>query len=119
MRFLPIAVLLLCLAGCKNKQTEDVDGGPCTYTTTVKPALLLSFQRYDSFSYDAKFEVPNSATGKKDTIGYFELNQQAIPSDTIKSRQLKVGDTLQFVMSTIVTGCCRPEHDYFDLIPFR
>ncbi len=105
-----IPVLSLFFFSCNNAVKEEPDGGPCSYKETVFPARLIQLEQRDSLSWDARFEIslPEGAD-KKDTVGFYQLNNQYIPDEKIKKDSIAVGSLCQYVIMDIVSGHCNPQ----------
>lgn len=105
-----IPALVLFLASCNNAGEEEPDGGPCSYKETVFPARLIQLEQRDSLSWDARFEVSlPDGKDKKDTVGFYQLNNQYIPDGKIKKDSIAVDSLYQYVVMDIVSGHCNPQ----------
>ena len=105
-----IPVLVLFFASCNNAVEQEPDGGPCSYQETAYPARLIQLEQQDSLSWNARFEVSlPEQPEKKDTVGFYQLNNQFIPTETIRKDSIAVGSLYQYVVMDIVSGHCNPQ----------
>lgn len=104
-----ISLVISCQTEKPQTEKEEVeeipDGGPCTYKDHFYPAVMLSI---DSSSVgDCDFQVMIHGTFN-DTLYYHEARNYPLPLDSLHQKNIKVGDTITFLESTIVTGSCSP-----------
>ncbi|MBK8611011.1 MAG: hypothetical protein IPL84_13995 [Chitinophagaceae bacterium] len=107
-------VSLLILTGSLQACNFAVDGGPCTYETTIYPATLVELVEINSASYELLFEVVVSE--KKDTLRYSAINNgnylfyADLPKDS-----LLMGKQYQYQVQRIQKGTCAPMVDIIKL----
>lgn len=107
-RVLVFISLSIIATACTSKEQTKV-GGPCSYTTAMYPAIVISIDTGDIVNVWCSIENPHS-----DTVDYFSSNNRYASLAAIEQAKLKLGDTLIYQHRHITDGTCTP--DIFNLL---
>ena len=100
-----VAIGIMLASNCRHNQ--NVDGGPCSYSTTNYPAVIIEIYQIDSVRSEmiliAKLE------GYQDTLYYSAATREYITNQELKSNNFKPGDSLTYQHQQITSGSCNPD----------
>src|SRR5947209_5785710 len=105
-RLLPCLFFLFIIASCNNNSQQE-DGGPCTYNTNHYMAKIISVDSLDAMEYDIKFIAPGYKQNQ-DTFSYHSLYTNYLSPKLVKEKNLHVGQKIPFRVDEITKGTCSP-----------
>lgn len=89
----------------KVKEEDVVDGGECDYQNEDFPALILEIDSSNVNYCNLKLlRLPE----RIDTLIYTEINGNDLRVDSLKVKNILVGDTIIYQIQTNVSGTCQP-----------
>jgi hypothetical protein len=108
LRFTSVMFLLstLLLCQCTWHKDENVNGGPCTYTTTLYPLKVIKIEMKDSVNCDVLFA--RTRDSHTDTISYYIEQNGWLKAEDIQKFGIEVGAGFKWREDKIKSGSCDP-----------
>lgn len=100
-------IFYFVISGCKNCKGQ-VDGGPCSYTTKYYPAQVIDIFEIDSLYSEIYFLLKDSTVIDTDTMTYSSEFTGYINTDTLRKKDIKIGDLFKYEIKDIQSGHCSP-----------
>ena len=89
------------------RQSQNVAGGPCSYTTTNYPATIIEMYELDSIK--SELILVTNMFDQRDTLYFSAAAHEYITNEEIRVNNFKPGDTLSYQHKQITSGSCTPD----------
>jgi len=108
-----IITLFPFLFSCNS---NEPDGGPCTYDKKIYPATVIGIEKKDSLNADIIFRV-NDLNGNiyRDSVSWFREKKEWMPLTKIKNDTIAIGKIYTYEVWRIITGHCNPNIELLKL----
>ncbi len=93
------------------------DGGSCSYKTTIYPATIISVEVFDSAHAQITFVIARHNT--TDTMTYYSQFRKFATREIIEQNDLRVGNSVEYVVKNMISGSCNPHIAYLTLKKFE
>lgn len=104
--YLPL-VFTASLFACNS---NNIDGGACTYIDKNYPAVVVKIEKKDSLQADIYFRIEDE-TGKpyRDSVSWSMEKKEYALLSTIKKDSIEIGKKYRYVVKQITSGHCTPK----------
>ena len=104
--FIYTIALFPFLLSCNS---NEPDGGPCTYDNKVYPATVISIEKKDSLYAELLFRIEDES-GKlyRDSVSWFMENKHWLKISDLKKDSITPGKKYKYRIDLLKSGSCNP-----------